>query len=403
MAFDAARVTSAEKRRLVKLIRSKSPRSLREDETHTLRLTDHDINILLSWGFSIGSVDRKAKVDLARNHASLSASIGVKPGSKRIYYLNLDMDGNLVIKGGIPSLYINHCRLGSIEIPRWLLQRLNPVITSLFNEHKLSRPFMEAIHAVSVESNAIEVTYGRVDMPDGFREDIIASSGVSPEVLASTRVQVENLLALVDDSPDAAPSFSVCFERAFALARERSVIRNPVVENRAGIFALGVLLGHHRVQVFLGKVLPERNLSGAHRKFRQVTLRGRSDWTKHFCISAALTLLSDNHVSDAAGLLKEELDADVGGSGFSFADLLADRAGTTFAARAIRDETAAREMQERIAGGFRVGEFFPPADDLPEGIADTELTQQYGGVGGQAYLRLIEEIERRIAACAAYR
>jgi hypothetical protein len=60
-------------------------------------------------------------------------------------------------------------------------------------------------------------------------------------------------------------------------------------------------------------------------------------------------------------------------------------------------------MQNRLAGGFRVDEFFPPAADLPEGIPDAQLQSQYGGVGGEAYLRMIEEIERRVAACAAYR
>ena len=108
-------------------------------------------------------------------------------------------------------------------------------------------------------------------------------------------------------------------------------------------------------------------------------------------------------MSDAAGLLKEELDASRGGSGFSFADLLADRAGTTFALRATSDKVSARAMQDRLARGFLIEEFFPPAADLPEGIPDAELQSRYGGVGGQAYNRLIEEIEQRIATCAAYR
>ena len=119
-------------------------------------------------------------------------------------------------------------------------------------------------------------------------------------------------------------------------------------------------------------------------------------------MSAAIALLSDDVVSDAAGLLKEELDADVGGSGFSFADLLADRAGTMFAIRATHDEASARAMQERIGSCFRVDDFFPLAADLPEGIPDVELQTYYGGVGGEIYSRFIEDIERRLAACAAY-
>lgn len=403
LAFDASQVTSAEKRRLVRLIRSKSPRSLRDGRTHTLRLTDHDINVLLSWGLSLGSADRKAKVALARDYASLSASVGVKPGERKTLYLNLELDGNLEIEDGNPSLRLYGCRLGSLKTPRWLLAHLGPMLSSLLNENRLSSPFMEAIQAVSVEPDALEATYGRVDMPEGFREDLFGPASASEEVLASTQAQVENLLGIVGSSRDAPPSFAACFETVFSLARERSVEGDPVTENRAGIFALGVLLGHHRIGEFLGPVLPRRDTRAARWVLRRVTLRDRSDWTKHFCVSAALTLLSDDIVSDAAGLLKEELDADIGGSGFSFADLLADRAGTTFAARATDDATAARRMQDRIAGGFRIEDFFPPAADLPEGIPDAELTSQYGDVGGQEYLRLIEEIERRVAACAAYR
>ena len=103
-------------------------------------------------------------------------------------------------------------------------------------------------------------------------------------------------------------------------------------------------------------------------------------------MSGALTVVSAVAPSDAAGLLKEEMDAD-GGSGFSFGDLLADRAGTTFAEVATRDEARAAAMQARLAGGFRVDDFFPPADGLPEGIPDAELQSRYGGVGGPLYRR----------------
>jgi len=39
----------------------------------------------------------------------------------------------------------------------------------------------------------------------------------------------------------------------------------------------------------------------------RTTLRGREDWTKHFFVSAALTVLSAQAPSDAVGVSKEEL------------------------------------------------------------------------------------------------
>jgi hypothetical protein len=135
--------------------------------------------------------------------------------------------------------------------------------------------------------------------------------------------------------------------------------------------------------------------------FDGTTLRKRSDWPKHFFVSAGLTVIAERNVSDAGGLLKEEKDA-AGGSGFSFGDLLADRAGTTFAQVATRDETSARALQARLAQGFKVDDFFPKAEDLPEGIQDADFQARYGGTEGEGYRRLTAEIERRIARCPAY-
>jgi hypothetical protein len=82
---------------------------------------------------------------------------------------------------------------------------------------------------------------------------------------------------------------------------------------------------------------------------------------------------------------------------------MADRSGTTFAEVATRDEASALRMQERLAGGFKLDDYFPPAADLPEGIPDAELQSRYGGVGGPLFRTTLAELERRLAGCAAYR
>jgi hypothetical protein len=403
LPFDAARVTSEEKRRLVRLIRRKSPRSLEEGQTQTLQLTQYDINVLLAWGLSLGSPERKAAVRLAGGAASLLASASIPLGGQESQYLNLTLAGGAGIAKGSLRLQVDRCRLGSLELPRWALHCLGPILTSVLDHDRRCKPFLEAIQGITIEPNAVAVTYGRLRLPPGFREDLFGPTAASPEMLASTRAQLRNLLDVASLSGSSSPSFGTCFETAFALARARSLERNPVSENQAAIFALAILLGHPRVEEFLGPVLDDNGSSPVRRALYRVTLRGRSDWTKHFCVSAAIALLSDAVVSDAAGLLKEELDAGRGGSGFSFCDLVADRAGTTFALAATRDVAAARAMQDRICRGFRVDDFFPPAADLPEGIPDAELQSRYGGVGGEPYRRLMAEIERRVAACAAYR
>ena len=60
------------------------------------------------------------------------------------------------------------------------------------------------------------------------------------------------------------------------------------------------------------------------------TMRGRRDLAQHFFVSAHLTASTGAEAAQAAGLAKELVDAQRP-SGFSFADLAADRAGARFA------------------------------------------------------------------------
>ena len=162
------------------------------------------------------------------------------------------------------------------------------------------------------------------------------------------------------------------------------------------------MLGTTHLTTFAGDVADAGQKTLAARLRAGTTAHGRADWTRHFSLSGALTVLSAVAPSDAAGLLKEELDAD-GGSGFSFGDLLADRSGTRFAELATRSEETAAAVQRRVAAGFRLDDFFPPGKDLPEDIPDSELRARYGGVGGPLYRKYADEIERRLASAAAYR
>ena len=81
----------------------------------------------------------------------------------------------------------------------------------------------------------------------------------------------------------------------------------------------------------------------------RITLRGRNDLARHFWVSAALSVLSDESRSMTVGITKEMMDATPGGSGFSFVDLTADRAGTLFAVAATSNAESARNLQLRIS------------------------------------------------------
>ena len=72
--------------------------------------------------------------------------------------------------------------------------------------------------------------------------------------------------------------------------------------------------------------------------------------------------------SDAAGLFKEIEDAR-SGSGFSFDDIAADRAGTRFGEYAA-NPVSAQKLQRQLSGGIGEKDIMPRSDDLPEFLSE---------------------------------
>ena len=59
------------------------------------------------------------------------------------------------------------------------------------------------------------------------------------------------------------------------------------------------------------------------------------------------------------GIGKEMMDATPGGSGFSFVDLAADRAGVLFASAATNSSDSARALQMQVRRGLNTADYCP--------------------------------------------
>ena len=225
--------------------------------------------------------------------------------------------------------------------------------------------------------------------------------GVSAELGRATEARLRRLVAAGPGLPPGEARFGGLWQTAFAAVPSDTVGEKAVPHNRAAILALGIAIGHERLARYAG-LDPLGDLVRRASALREgTTLRGREDWSRHYALSAALAVLEHPLVSDVGGLLKEEMDALTRGSGFSFGDLAADRAGVRFAAAATRSEADAEAAQVRLWRGFAVDDFFPPAGDLPEKLTVEQFRRDYGGVGSPRYRRMVEAIETRLDRCAA--
>jgi hypothetical protein len=132
---------------------------------------------------------------------------------------------------------------------------------------------------------------------------------------------------------------------------------------------------------------------------RQVLLGGREDHPQHLLISAVLAAEGGGRLADAIGVYKEISDSK-DGSGFSFDDLAADRAGARMGQRAVHDPLA---LQNSLGQVTAEADFMPSVSGLPSFLPEAEFRARFGRIGSPAYSQFAEEIERRIQHLAVNR
>ncbi len=186
----------------------------------------------------------------------------------------------------------------------------------------------------------------------------------------------------------------------FALAKERSLKNNHAEENKAALLALAIYAGDWRFERIIGEV---RTSGMKSKKYKSIVtlLGGRNDLRLHFVISSGLKIVSDSGITHSIGEFKELLDARRGGSGFSFIDLAADRAGARLAEISTSHKTDARRVQSILAGASE-SSFFPEVNDLPEDLTQIEFESKYINVEDAKYNTVVNMIDKRISNLSVY-
>ncbi|MEM8667808.1 MAG: hypothetical protein AAGG48_09855 [Planctomycetota bacterium] len=388
-------VSTEDRRRLVNLFREHDPRKLEEDEITEMTITQEDVNKLAAWGLSLVPGENRAEVELLDQQVAVRAT-GRIPVLDR--YVNVVSTGSLKTREGELVYRPVELRLGSLSVPSSLFQLSGPLVLDEEWQRGPVEPFFQSFESIEIGDQVAKVSYGRLEVDKAEVRNTLIDMGVLEDLEEPVNAQVKNLIAFAEQTP--AIDFAQCVQTAFQFAQDQSEEGDAVLQNRSAILALAYLLGHPKVRPLVGEL--DQPPAELRQKFNGVKLRNRRDWTQHFTISAALQVFGNRSASLDVGILKEELDAD-GGSGFSFGDLLADRAGTMLAYKATESEGQAIAMQKRIVAGLDESDVMPAGDDLPEGLADEVFQEEFGGVGGPEYTKLLVEIDRRIDELAGYR
>lgn len=363
--------------RAVRIVEGHHPSRMRNGALASMTLSPADAD--LAANYLASRVARgSARVGLGSGIATVSLSVPL-PANPLGEWLNLQAE--LAGTPGLPT--VSALRVGKVPLPGFVARYAGEQLLAWLRSRPEAEAGLEALRGIRFAPTGLTVLYDwSDDLPDRVRAGAMPSG--QRERL---RAYQERLAAL----PGATASLTELLPPLMALAAQRSATGDPVAENQAVI----VVLTMHVIGKPLALIEPEA-AGWARAQRRAVTLAGRDDFPKHFMVSAALAALAGTALADAVGLYKEIEDSR-GGSGFSFNDIAADRAGTRFGERAAAVASAAA-LQRRVAAGVQESDILPPTADLPEFMPEAEFMARFGGVDGPGYRRMMEDIERRVAA-----
>jgi len=348
---------------------------------HTVVLGEADLDLLLNYAasrFGKGA----ARVFLQPSVLRLEATAEV-PQSPFGRYLNVD--ATLRESGALPR--VERLRIGAVPVPATLADYALSEGLRRFHETDRGGLANDIVKRVTIADRRIRVTYvWNTQIEERLRGELL-----SPAERARLRAYHDRLVETVAKVPSRV-SLAGLMPPMFGLALERSPSGDASAESRAAIVVLALYVSGAGLET----MLPEA------RRWpkpvpRTVTLAGRTDFPQHFLISAAIAAEAGSPLADAIGLYKE-IDDSHGGSGFSFNDIAADRAGTRFGEIAGQSGERARKLAQAAAADLREDDFMPAVSDLPEFLSAAEFERRYGGVDGPEYRRMMAKIEARIAS-----
>lgn len=375
-----SRLTPDDVARAKNVLRAQDPRSAGASELRSLSIDEEDLSLAANYlasQFGRGA----ARVSLRPGSATLQVSMNASLGPIRRF---LNIDAGFRETGAMPRL--EHLKVGSLQVPRFVAELLlrngmGRLIAADADDLAM------IVKSASLDDHRLTVTYRWSEETTALARSML----IAPDEQARLRAYNERLADAVAQAPRSI-SLAALLPPLFQLAVQRAAGGDPSVENRAAIIVLALYA--------TGKPLEALVTAAAdwHRPAqRSLTLAGRQDLSKHFLVSAAIAAEAGSPLADVIGLHKEVEDSR-GGSGFSFSDIGANRAGTRFGELASRSPKRARQLALAVANGVAESDFMPIVSDLPEHLPEAEFRRRFGGVDGAGYTNLIATIDGRIDA-----
>lgn len=397
LVTESSTLTPTELRRARQFIRGVFASNRNAAQPATLRLSESEVEILLTQVLdNLHGGEAAVQLMPGEFHLQLTATLPTSPLGR---YANVDLT---LQQRADQQLVLEHFRLGSLELPGWLADKLlqfgHRQLHLYLPEYTM---LMSTIAGFQFLPDALELVYTLT--PETLGELSARGTELLLPAETSERLQAHagflgELELQLEGSRDGRNNISLAtvLGPMFRFALERG--GDASEENRA----LLLVLAMHQMDMQPARLLQGAAAAPAARRRLHFTLYDRRDYAQHFLGSAVLATNLDPALADAIGVLKEMDDA-VEGSGFSFTDLAADMAGIRFAEAAVLDPARARAVQELMGNDPAEDFFMFDVRGLPEFLGEEEFRRLYGEGDNAAYRALLEHIEAGIAETPLFR
>ncbi len=368
-----------------------------DDSGTTLAVTEDELRHLAQMA---SHTFARLNTDVSFDGTSIMSRASVQlPPNPFGAYLNLGVEIGQSSTGiGVDRLSIGPLRVSG----RWLLP-LTARLADVLVQDRQASVLLASVHGLQIHGDtALLTVFPPPDVKATLKQAVrnLQASRFPPGEEERVVHYYDLLARMTAPGYQRSRSLSVYLTPLMTEAARRGAGSSAVAENRAAIWAMVIYFSNGAVEALVGKLVSgQRALVRAPSR---VTLQGREDLMSHFLYSAGITLATQQGIGIAAGEFKELLDSGNGGSGFSFADLAADRAGIAFVTAATRDEASARQLQEQLIASHSEAGFFPDTAGLVEGLSAAQFRQQYGSAESERYRKQVALIDQRIERLPVY-
>lgn len=360
------------------LLRQNDPRKLKKGQLKTTSLNESELKLLGTHLLS--RLDGQFNVALIQNQINFTTSFKV-PALQPNTYLNLL--GELSVLEN--RINLEHFQIGSLTLPSTLTEQfIRLILKSTLGPEPFDK-LKSSIIGLRSENKRLHIRYQwEPELLELARSSIVSEE--HQQRLYHYRNQLNELLS---STSQRTLSLDTLVNPLFSEARHRSSSENAHLENRAVLMVLGQYLSGRGEKL----LFPEKKITPYPKK--RITLLGRVDYAQHFIISAAMSATGNDKISDLIGLQKELEDSEKG-SGFSFTDLAADRAGNYLGKISTLSAGYGDKFQTFMTTDKGERRYMVSVSGLPEGLRGKEFKNRFGSTQTAQFKEVETIIDQRI-------